>query len=36
MFADMKNEQLADTITESGQLGLAQQLYDNIKSQYNL
>jgi flagellar protein FlgJ len=36
MFADMKNEQLADAITESGQIGLAQQLYDNIKSQYNL
>jgi flagellar protein FlgJ len=36
MFADMKNEELADAITESGQIGLAQQLYDNIKDQYNL
>lgn len=36
MFADMRNEQLANTITESGQMGLAQQLYDNLKTQYNL
>ena len=36
MFADMRNEQLADSITESGQIGLAQQLYDNLKTQYNL
>lgn len=36
MFADMRNEQLADTITESGQIGLAQQLYDNLKQQYKL
>lgn len=36
MFADMRNEQLASSITESGQIGLAQQLYDNLKQQYNL
>lgn len=36
MFADMRNEQLADTVTESGQIGLAQQLYDNLKQQYKL
>lgn len=36
MFADSMNEQLANTITESGQVGLAKQLYDNIKTQYNL
>ena len=32
----MRNEQLADTVTESGQIGLAQQLYDNLKQQYKL
>ena len=36
MFADMRNEQLAYSITESGQICLAQQLYDNLKQQYNL
>lgn len=36
MFADMRNEQLADTVTGSGQIGLAQQLYDNLKQQYKL
>lgn len=36
MFADMRNEQLASSITESGQIGLAQQLYDNLKQQYKL
>lgn len=36
MFADMRNEQLASSITESGQIGLAQQLYDNLKTQYKL
>ncbi len=36
MFADMRNEQMASAVTESGQIGLAQQLYDNLKMQYNL
>ena len=35
-FGDMLNEQYANAIAESGSTGLAQQLYDSMKSQYNL
>ena len=35
-FADTLNQQYADAIADSGQLGLAQQLYDSVKTQYNL
>lgn len=31
-FGDMRNEQYANIIAESGSVGLAQQLYDSIKS----
>ena len=35
-FGDTLNETIADEITDSGQIGLAQQLYDSMKTQYNL
>lgn len=35
-FGDMLNEQYANIIAESGSVGLAQQLYDSIKSTYNI
>lgn len=35
-FSDSLNQQYAEMITDSGQIGLAQQLYDNMKTQYNL
>ncbi len=35
-FSDMMNQQYADTVTESGQMGLAQQLYESLKTQYSL
>lgn len=35
-FGDMLSEQYANAIAESGSTGLAQQLYDSMKSQYNL
>lgn len=35
-FGEILNEQYADAITESGATGLAQQLYDSMKSNYNL
>ncbi len=35
-FKDTFNEKLADQIADSGQIGLAQQLYESMKTQYNL
>lgn len=35
-FSDSLNQQYAEMITDSGQIGLAKQLYDNLKTQYNL
>ena len=35
-FSDTMNQEYADIITESGQIGLAQQLFDSMKTQYNL
>lgn len=35
-FGDMRNEQYANIIAESGSVGLAQQLYDSIKSNGNI
>ncbi|MCI8377248.1 MAG: hypothetical protein HFH72_01865 [Lachnospiraceae bacterium] len=35
-FGDMRNEQYANIIAESGSVGLAQQLYDAIKSNNNM
>ncbi len=35
-FGDMLNETYAKAIADSGQLGLAQQLYDSVKTTYNL
>lgn len=35
-FSDNLNQQYAEMITDSGQIGLAQQLYDSMKTQYNL
>lgn len=35
-FGDTLNQQYAEMIADSGQMGLAQQLYDSIKTQYNL
>ncbi len=34
-FGDMQNEQYANIIADSGSFGLAQQLYDSIKSNNN-
>lgn len=35
-FSDLMNEQYANLITESGGIGLAQQLYDSMKQNYGL
>ena len=35
-FGDMLNQTYADTISENGDLGLAQQLYDSVKGTYSL
>jgi flagellar protein FlgJ len=35
-FGDMLNEQYADAIAESGSTGLAQQLYESMKTNYSL
>lgn len=35
-FSDTLNQQYAELIADSGQFGLAQQLYDSVKEQYNL
>lgn len=35
-FGDMLNQSYAETIADSGQLGLAQQLYDSLKNTYNI
>ncbi|MBR1740832.1 MAG: rod-binding protein [Lachnospiraceae bacterium] len=35
-FGDLMNEQYANLITESGGVGLAQQLYDSMKANYQL
>ncbi len=35
-FGDTLNQAYADTIADSGTLGLAQQLYDSVKTQYKL
>ena len=35
-FGDIMTEQYANIITESGSTGLAQQLYDSMKSTYNI
>lgn len=35
-FGDILNQQYADTITENGGIGLAQQLYDSMKNTYNI
>lgn len=35
-FGDTLNQTYAEMIADSGQMGLAQQLYDSVKSQYNL
>ena len=35
-FGDILNEQYANIITDSGGVGLAQQLYDSMKDRYNL
>lgn len=35
-FSENLNQQYAEMITDSGQIGLAQQLYDSMKTQYNL
>ena len=35
-FSNMLNETYADAVVDGGGLGLAQQLYDSMKTQYNL
>lgn len=35
-FSDTLNQTYAEMIADSGQMGLAQQLYDSVKIQYNL
>lgn len=35
-FGDILNEQYANAIADSGSIGLAQQLYDSMKGNYNL
>ena len=35
-FGDVLNETYAQAITDSGQVGLAQQLYDSVKENYHL
>lgn len=35
-FGDIMNEQYANAIVDSGTIGLAQQLYDSMKSHYDL
>ena len=35
-FGDIQNQQYAETITNNGGIGLAQQLYDSMKTTYNL
>ncbi len=35
-FGDTLNQAYAEKIADSGQMGLAQQLYDSVKRQYNL
>lgn len=35
-FGDIQNQQYAETITDNGGIGLAQQLYDSMKTTYNL
>ena len=35
-FSTMLNQSYADAIVDGGGLGLAQQLYDSMKTQYNL
>ncbi len=35
-FGDIMNEQYANIVTESGSFGLAQQLYDSMKSNYHI
>lgn len=35
-FGDIMNEQYANLIADSGSVGLAQQLYDSMKGNYNL
>lgn len=35
-FSDTLNQTYAEMIADSGQMGLAQQLYDSVKTQYNL
>ncbi len=35
-FGDTLNQAYAEMIADSGQMGLAQQLYDSVKTQYNL
>lgn len=35
-FGDIMNEQYANAIVDSGTVGLAQQLYDSMKSHYDL
>ncbi len=36
VFSDTLNQSYAEAITDSGQLGLAQQLYESMKRQYKL
>ncbi len=35
-FGSMLNEAYADAVVDGGGIGLAQQLYDSMKTQYNL
>ena len=35
-FSNMLNETYADAVVDGGGLGLAQQLYDSMETQYNL
>lgn len=35
-FSDTMNQQYADIIADSGQMGLAQQLYEAVKTQYQI
>ena len=35
-FGDLMNQQYANMIADSGSVGLAQQLYDSMKQNYNL
>lgn len=35
-FGDTLNQTYADIIADSGSVGLAKQLYDSMKSTYNL